>query len=138
MSSFLSQSGAERGDIQTSFGKYDIIWAAWNWIYANVYCQLSGGHLATFETQEEFNAINFTQHTEEIGYGKLWIGLNDILTEGKYVWNYTGQAPSYSAWDINQPSQSTDDTDCGTVYGRNNKWSIHPCSTLWFSLCEYP
>ena len=133
MSSFLFQSGTERGDIQTSFGKYDINWNGYNWTSAHLFCQLSGGHLATFETQEEFNAINFTHYTTNA----FWIGLSDIFTEGQYIWNYTGQAPSYSAWDNYKPTLSTG-YDCVTVYGRTNKWGNWPCSYSIDSVCEYP
>ena len=62
-----------------------------NWYAANAACgQLSGGTLATIDNADVNNLVGSL-------FGLSWIGLNDISSEGYWVW-VDGTSFSYKNW----------------------------------------
>ena len=69
----------------------------------------AAGHLVTLHSDEETSFINplYSSDPNTATYGP-WIGLNDIVTEGVYVW-VTGEAFTYNNWSPNEPNNSGDE-----------------------------
>lgn len=67
------------------FGFFKIHTDKSNFTEAEEICQSEGGHLFLLETYEEAEAIAAFIKREGRDFGKLWIGLNDTVTEGKFM-----------------------------------------------------
>ena len=44
----------------------------------------------------------------------FWIGLNDVVTEGRYIWNSTGISTTYTNWQSGQPD-NYNNADCAVL-----------------------
>lgn len=112
--------------------------ATGTWAAQEAVCVAWGGHLATIESAAEQNYLSNTL----LGgtYNRTWIGLNDITTEGSYVWVADGSVlGSYNDWGPSQPA-GTGALDCisrndSTLSG---KWYDTDCSTTAEAICEKP
>ncbi|PCJ22460.1 MAG: hypothetical protein COA96_14360 [SAR86 cluster bacterium] len=64
------------------------------------------GHLVTLHSTAETNFINplYSSDPNTTVFGP-WIGLNDIVSEGVYVW-VTGEAVTYTNWSTGEPNNS--------------------------------
>ncbi|XP_062340567.1 macrophage mannose receptor 1 [Osmerus eperlanus] len=78
---------------------------AMNWQDAENYCSNQNGHLASFQDQEELSFL--TAHMP----GSAWVGLNDITTEGHFVWT-DGSPADFLPWGPNQPDNWQGNEDC--------------------------
>ena len=100
--------------------------ATWTW--SERAAVALGGHLTTIRSQAEqtwvFNTLS--------GYGGvnrlLWIGLNDVATEGRFVWS-SGAAVTFTNWAPGEPNNALTGEDFVTMYqpghaqaGRWNDW----------------
>ena len=64
----------------------------------------------------------------------IWIGLNDLVRQGSYVWQ-DGSPASYTAWGPRQPNGGNE--RCVRIAsGYSYKWADHPCSYTYIALCE--
>jgi hypothetical protein len=101
------------------------------WDEARAACQSEGLDLVVIEDQPENDFINDSIDADR------WIGLNDIDTEGTYVWivpgegGLSGAALNFAAW--SQPFQPDDcvglgDQDCVHIAG-DGAWDDHACNT---------
>jgi len=70
------------------------------WLAGEADAQNSGGHLVTINdaAEQEWLWPTFRQ------FGNLWIGLNDLETEGTYAWA-DGTPLDYTHWRENEPDQ---------------------------------
>ena len=68
------------------------------WDDALVYAQLSGGELVTINNAAEQDWLLRT-----FGRQSFWLGLNDVATEGTWVWS-DGQPVSYTNWASGEPN----------------------------------
>lgn len=65
---------------------------------AKATCERHGGTLVLIKTQDIQDFIyNQLAHTYNHTHDKVWIGLNDIVTEDKFVWE-DGTSLNYSNW----------------------------------------
>ena len=100
---------------------------------------MSGGHLAAFETEAEFNAIHDSQLTRGT---RFYFGLIDQDVEGNYVWVHNNQpVGNYQPWGNGEPN--TDPTgrereDCIAFSNPDRGWRDIYCPTLLNFICEYP
>ena len=111
---------------------YRIIKKSIIWVDAQAHCHAIGGHLAAFETKEEFSSIS-----AHIPRGRHIFGLNDMKVERKHVWEHSGEAlGSYRPWAGREPNNWGNE-DCCSV--SNGRWHDMRCSgyTLPF-ICEFP
>lgn len=75
-----------------------------------------GGHLVTVDSlaENQFLASTFGATADSLASGggtvSLWLGLNDRVAEGSYVWS-GGQAVLYTNWISGQPQNSMSDED---------------------------
>ena len=70
-----------------------------------------------------------------------WIGLNDIVSEGDWVW-LDGLTVDYRNWDTGEPNDSgSSGEDCGVIMvesGRFSFWDDRPCDNNRAYVCEGP
>lgn len=70
------------------------------WTAAEAEAVALGGHLATVRNAQEQIWLLDTFSSSRNRH--LWIGLNDALVEGTFVWT-SGESVTYTNWGINQP-----------------------------------
>ncbi len=95
---------------------YTITSGAVSWYDAESQARALGGNLATVNdaTENGWLNLNFS------GYGVLWLGLNDELQQGNYVW--TSGAPfSYTNWDSGQPNNGNNSDY--VALRQNGRWA---------------
>ena len=93
-----------------------------NWNDARVNCQTWGGDLASIASADENAAVDSIRSSSAAG--SCWIGLNDIETEGTFVWS-DGSNSSYRNWNDGEPDDFNDE-DC--VHVLPIIWNDLPCS----------
>lgn len=99
-----------------------------SWENARAVCLGFGGDLVTI-TNEKEEKLLFSETSI------AWIGLNDRLKEGEFVWSDGTPFNSsvYSNWHHNQPDNFGNE-DC--VEMTSGKWNDRPCSDEKFYICE--
>ncbi|XP_070539237.1 low affinity immunoglobulin epsilon Fc receptor-like [Ptychodera flava] len=66
----------------------------------------------------------------------IWIGLNDIKVEGKFVWA-DGSPLKYRNWNVGQPDNGSNREDCAhLVFTAQGRWNDWPCSHRAGFVCE--
>ena len=80
------------------------------------------------------------------GSSSVWIGLNDVTTEGSWAWDedgsivYTGGADVsgvYNNWNTNEPNNLGDE-DCTEMFVSSGLWNDLDCSTTYAFVCRVP
>ena len=106
-----------------------------SWENARAVCLGYGGDLISIRDEKEEEFINSL--SSDFRNDLLWIGLNDRVNEGQFVWSDGTYFNSsvYSNWRTGDPSH-TGNEDC--VGLRNNLWNDQPCSYVRFYICERP
>jgi cysteine-rich repeat protein len=101
-----------------------------NWPDAKTACATySGSYLASLTTASENLAMSGLTIT-----GNSWIGLNDQVSEGTFVWDH-GETFSYSNWAVGEPNDSGGE-DC-VVLQTLLAWNDGTCNTtLTDYICE--
>ena len=90
--------GSARGE--TVMGhRYEIVPWTQGWTIAKADAESRGGHLATFTSETEWNAVYGLLGTEMLG---CWLGGTDAGEEGVWRW-ITGENWEYSRWEKGQP-----------------------------------
>lgn len=89
---------------------------AQTWNNARTICLNNGGHLATIPNAE-VNQLIF----ENAGNARVYIGLNDIQTEGLFVWE-NGDRLAYTNWGSGQPDNASNE-DVVELRNDNGQWN---------------
>lgn len=99
-----------------------------SWENARAVCLGFGGDLVTI-TNEKEEKLLFSENSI------AWIGLNDRLKEGEFVWSDSTPLNSsvYSNWNHGQPDNYGNE-DC--VEMTSGKWNDRPCSDEKFYICQ--
>jgi len=108
------------------FGKQPSTWSE-----ANKFCRKlwkGKGTLARINNAQEDNWIFNQAHKKEV-----WIGGNDLKTEGKFIWS-DGCKMSYSKWNAKQPDNKKNE-DC-VHYASNGKWNDLNCGKKMRFVCK--
>lgn len=112
------------------------------WYDAQTACVSDGGNLATITSITLNTLIHDTFMPNGETY-RLWLGLNDIASEGAYVW-VSGDTSTFRNWDSTQPDNSGGDEDCVQMWfegGWNDAWCYRVSEAVFghYGLCEkYP
>jgi hypothetical protein len=85
------------------------------WSAARSHCLDLGGDLATIKDSTEQEAI-----ANAFKAPSMWIGLNDMTTEGTFVW-VDGSDSEYRKWASGSPGTTYSNLDC--VELRNRPWA---------------
>ena len=93
------------------------------WTEAESAAQGLGGHLATVRNQQEQDWLvsNFSAYAGQDRF--LWIGLNDAMQEGTWVWA-SGESVAYRNWWIWEPNSLHPSEDYAQMFGVNNNQGI--------------
>ncbi|CAH1244451.1 MRC2 [Branchiostoma lanceolatum] len=95
-------------------------------------CAADGGLLA-MPKDGEINAFIF-----DLGDGYRWLGLNDIDSEGQWVFedSQTLVSIGYSSWTPSEPSNShSSGEDCAQIW-TGAMWNDEPCSRTYGFICQ--
>ncbi len=100
------------------------------------FCIEKGGILIELHNADEADFFNtFLTNTENNNKKNYWIGLSDIKTKGKFVWNSSLEnVMSFANWNLTQPSSSQ-----GCVYTithNNRSWVVGDCEQSFFGVCQ--
>ena len=70
-------------------------------------------------------------------YDDFWLGMNDLATQGQYVYASDGETILSGMWNDKQPSAANE--QCVAYWEMaqyGGKWFDRPCDWLSFSICE--
>ena len=90
------------------------------WHASKFECEAMGGVLASLHTQSIYNAVRqfIVNGNFDHGLRGYWIGLNDRVTEGTFVW-LNGEPLTWTAWAPGEPNNNINlnvhGQDCGQI-----------------------
>ena len=117
----ISADGEYYAEVQSGYWVYNghryLIAPSQTWTDAETYAQSLGGHLATIDDQAEQDWVNDTF----AAMGDLWLGLNDVVEEGTWVWS-SGDAVAYTNWLGGEPNSG----------GNYDGAYLHYADGLWY------
>ena len=102
------------------------------WTESRLQCQSMGSDLVVIETEAE---NNFLEHKLS---NEAWIGLNDWMYEGEWVWSDRSLASTtWQNWDYGQPDNNMFGIkDCASISADNGLWRTHSCTVHLAVICE--
>jgi len=104
-------------------------WTAAESVCQNLDGSATGWHLATV------NDLNDNTYIDGLAAADLWIGYNDVTTEGAFVW--AGATSSYTRWGGGEPNNSGNE-DCAQLLNASGLWNDIICTTTLAFVCEGP
>ena len=100
-----------------------------NFYQANNEALALGAHLVSINSAAENTFLS--------AQGLCWIGLNDLVTEGTFVWT-NGDALSYTNWYAGEPNNGSGNENAGVInYNSTNKWNDALESTAYNYIMEF-
>lgn len=115
-----------------SRGCYLFITASVSWFQARNQCNNRNGYLAEIESAEEQNKL--AAKIQEFPFSRwgYWIGLTETTKEGSWVWDFSGNQPTFTPWHIGQPDNCLNQ-DCvhmffGGPMNKDGSWDDESCS----------
>jgi hypothetical protein len=108
---------------------YEYVAEAVTWLAARDACVNRGAYLATIADADE-NAFVSTL----CGCDR-WIGLNDLLVEGTFVW-VTGEPVAYTNWSPGEPSNNSGVQHCVRM-AADARWDDDECQAETGRMHEY-
>ena len=104
------------------------------WANARDDCIRRGAYLVEVESKEEDDFLRGIIMPE--GHANHWMGGNDLLREGQWVWHQSGKPLTYTNWSAQQPSNIPSGQDC-LMYSTNDaQWNDVPCTHQHLYICE--
>lgn len=110
-----------------------------NYLDAKAKCKADGAYLATPRSDTENDYI------ASLIFGQnIWIGLNDIIEEGRFV-SEDGRDISFTKWELGEPhsflqingeDNERSDED-GVVLRKNKFWNDRPINALFSFVCIF-
>ncbi|MSQ83937.1 MAG: hypothetical protein EXR77_13820 [Myxococcales bacterium] len=109
--------------------------AAGTWATAEAACKTWGGNLTSINNLTEQQTAGGQASAVCGATSDFWIGLNDIATEGNYVWS-DGTAVLVTYWGTNQPNNANNEDVVHTV-AATSKWNdLSVATPLPCYVCE--
>ena len=68
-------------------------------------------------------------------FGGVWIGLNDVTKEGKFLWT-DGSHVTYTNWASSQPDNRKDYENCVEIAVHGGSWTDTSCGRQLPFICE--
>ena len=109
-----------------------------NWTSAESYCESTyGTHLATISssidnTYAQIAATNAGINTH------IWIGYNDIDSEGSFTWIDGSGEGNYTNWNTGEPNNDGSGEDCTEMYFSSLLWNDKSCDVTRNFVCNAP
>ncbi len=71
-------------------------------------------------------------------YTPIWLGANDLLNEGTWVWQTSATIANFTRFEPGYPNGGTS-KNCLIMYQENGSWEDYTCMyTIPFIICEKP
>ena len=106
-------------------------------------CNALGGVLGSPATADENRQLAdyVRQNAGHAGDVKVWLGVNDMVAEGRWV-DQTGAGAAYKNWDVSgsrspQPDGGTAHNCAVLSSGPGGKWSDENCRDDRQSVCQF-
>ncbi|KAM8849999.1 macrophage mannose receptor 1-like isoform 1-T1 [Spinachia spinachia] len=102
------------------------------WSNAQKECRKEAGDLVSIRHLEDQSFV-----ISQLGFAstdELWIGLNDIKTEGLFDWS-DHSTVSFTSWEYGKPFTFTEEDDCVLIRGENGNWADRSCSEKHGFIC---
>jgi len=127
-------SNSQCGRVVDDVSCYCAVFTKRTWNDQGTFCASKGFRLLSIESLDEETALYDVWGKE----ARFWTSLNDVTTEGLWIWNSTGVKlyPGYANWDDFMPDNPDGTTDCGVLNWTNGGWKDYACSNLLDALCE--
>ena len=107
-----------------------------SWESAELACTTYGYHLVTLDDGDENAYVHGV--LDLIGIEGWWAGLNDIASEGDWVW-VSGSSSGYRNWGSGQPNNWLWNQHCMELYSEGrDTWNDETCSDRRRFVCESP
>ncbi|KAJ8785840.1 hypothetical protein J1605_006800, partial [Eschrichtius robustus] len=103
---------------------------------ANEDCISKGGTLVVPRSSDEINAVRDYGKRSLPGVSDFWLGINDMVTEGKFV-DINGVAISFLNWDHAQPNGGKRENCVLFSQSAQGKWSDEVCRSSKRYICEF-
>ena len=91
----------------------------------------TSSYLAIVDDSTEFSSI--TQFVSGLDSTKIWVGVDDLATEGSYV-TVRGGVAGYLPWATNQPDGGTQ--DCVATTKDSRRYTDELCTDAYVAVCE--
>jgi hypothetical protein len=92
------------------------------------------GHITIqFGVRHAFVPILFSENT--------WIGLEDFLHDGRFVWVTSQETPEFTVWGPGEPNDDRGNEDCAHIWfptSSRGLWNDGSCELQYWALCERP
>ena len=119
------------GDVQRNGSTYRLTPTKMTWAQAQSYAQRLGGNLVTVNDAAEEDFLQAT-----FGSDEFWIGLNDVASEGNFVWA-SGEAVTYTNFAPNEPNNSGGNQDYGLMnFSSRKEWDDGSANKQIFGIIE--
>ncbi|KAG2466118.1 MRC1 protein, partial [Polypterus senegalus] len=106
-----------------------------NWSYAQEWCEQHEANLAVIQNQYENDFV--ASYLEDIRF-PVWIGMSDILHEGKFAWR-DGSQVTYTNWNTGEPNNSGDSGEhCVMMFHsirETGRWNDGGCESALGFVC---
>jgi hypothetical protein len=106
-------------------GHFYVLLSPATWTWSERAATALGGDLTSIANQAE---QDWVYHTFSSFYGTnryLWIGFNDVATEGQFVWS-SGEPVTFADWAPGEPNNYGGNEDFAAIYPPS-----HPSASLW-------
>jgi hypothetical protein len=105
-----------------------------DWHSAEADCQTQGGHLVSIHSLAQYQTI--AAKAESIMMGDFWIGFNDEVVEGEFVWS-DGTPSDFVLWNGGEPNNFGNAEHCTQAYSQGS-WNDLECSAGLRYVCKLP
>ncbi|KAH8318980.1 hypothetical protein KR067_001432 [Drosophila pandora] len=102
-----------------------------SWHTALSICRRMGAHLATFQSEEELNAVDAELNIRNNGY---WIDANDLGREGHFVCWTTGSPAPYLKWKRGEPNNLCNKEHCVELW--DGLMNDEDCTDERYFICQ--
>jgi hypothetical protein len=105
------------------------------WKNAELACQIwsnGTGHLANITSDSENSFV------ASLSSGYAWIGYNDSVSEGNWLWTMPLPPSSYTHWCSGEPNNSGDEDCAATNWCSRGYWNDYACTNALPYICKMP
>nr|XP_020671031.1 collectin-10 [Pogona vitticeps] len=102
---------------------------------ALTHCRIRDGILA-MPKDEAANAV-ISDYIAQSGLFRVFIGLNDMETEGQFMYADRTPLQTYSNWKEGEPQDESGEEDCVEMLS-TGKWNDTECHLTMYFVCEFP
>lgn len=114
----------------------DAIHGAWPHMFCQILAMIPPNKWRSQLKQVGLHNVLFTSaDPNNEPYGGVWIGLNDVVTEGSFHWS-DGSQLTYSKWAAGQPDNKNSYQNCVEMVVRGGNWMDTSCGRQLPFICQ--